>query len=79
MKFRQRTLAEVADKICGNAPADKQGAESAEIPSVIPPDPLIHLWLLPAVEVWEGLLWTRDEGWMVLAPRPRSVPSAISS
>jgi hypothetical protein len=43
------------------------------LPSLIPPERLTHLWLLPVFETWDGLNWTRSEGWAVVpALRPIS-------
>jgi hypothetical protein len=36
------------------------------LPSVTPPAPLTHLWLLPLLETREGLRWTREGGWAVV-------------
>lgn len=57
---------------------DEEGAAGAAIPSFVPADPLTHLWLIPVVEVWEGLLWTGDGGWTVLEGSPRGDPSAMA-
>jgi hypothetical protein len=49
------------------------GASEYVMPSFIPLEPLTHIWLLPMVQDWEGLRWTRDHGWMILpALRPAS-------
>jgi hypothetical protein len=57
---------------------DEEGAAGAAIPSFVPVDPLTHLWLIPVVEVWEGLLWARDDGWTVLAGSQPAVPRAMA-
>jgi hypothetical protein len=57
---------------------DEEGPAGAPIPSFVPADPLTHLWLIPVVEVWEGLLWTGDDGWTVFAGSPRSDPPAMA-
>ena len=57
---------------------DEEGPAGAPIPSFVPPHPLTHLWLIPVVEVWEGLLWTGDDGWMVLAGSHRGDPPAMA-
>jgi hypothetical protein len=45
----------------------ERGAADYALPSFIPPEPLTHLWLLPAFTVTEeALRWTRDRGWVVL-------------
>jgi hypothetical protein len=43
------------------------GAPEYVMPSFIPPEPLTHIWLLPMVQDWEGLRWTRDDGWTILS------------
>jgi len=49
------------------------GAFGQVMPSLVPPERLTHLWLLPIVETWDGLSWTRSEGWAVVpALRPIS-------
>jgi hypothetical protein len=46
---------------------DERGAADYGLPSLVPPEPLTHLWLLPAFTVTqEALCWTRDGGWVVL-------------
>jgi hypothetical protein len=54
----------------------ERGAADYVLPSLIPPEPLTHLWLLPVlIEPWEGLRWTRDAGWTVLdVRRPPPAP-----
>jgi hypothetical protein len=45
----------------------ERGAADHALPALVPPQPLTHVWLLPApVETREGLGWTRDGGWTVL-------------
>ncbi len=56
----------------------EEGAAGAAIPTFVPPDPLTHLWLIPVVQVWEGLLWIRDDGWTVLAASHRGDPPAMA-
>jgi hypothetical protein len=47
----------------------ERGAADYAIPSLIAPDPLTHLWLLPAFTAMEDALrWTRQDGWTVLEP-----------
>lgn len=49
------------------------GASEYVMPSFVLPEPLTHIWLLPMVQDWEGLHWTRDHGWTILpALRPAS-------
>jgi hypothetical protein len=46
----------------------ERGAADHALPSLVPPEPLTHVWLLPApVETREGLAWTGEGGWTVLA------------
>jgi hypothetical protein len=45
----------------------ERGPADYAIPSLKPPRPLTHLWLLPAFMVMrEALRWSRDGGWAVL-------------
>lgn len=45
----------------------ERGPTDSALPSFIPPEPLSHLWLLPAFTVTqEALRWTRNDGWVVL-------------
>lgn len=55
----------------------ERGAADYALPSLVAPQPLTHLWLLPApVETREGLRWTRAGEWTVLdAWRPPLPPS----
>ena len=57
---------------------EDEGAAGDWMPSFVPPEPLTHVWLIPTVDVWEGLLWTRADDWTVLAPARRSEPPAIA-
>ena len=45
---------------------DEPGAAPYVMPSLVPPEPLTHLWLLPTMASSEGLLWVRVGGWRVL-------------
>jgi hypothetical protein len=46
----------------------ERGAADYALPSPVPPESLTHVWLLPApVETREGLAWTREGRWTVLA------------
>jgi hypothetical protein len=46
----------------------ERGAADYGLPSFRPPEPLTHLWLLPAFTSQEEVLyWTREGGWEVLA------------
>jgi hypothetical protein len=42
------------------------GAVEAVLPSIVPPQPLTGMWLVPMVRDWLGLGWTRGVGWSVL-------------
>ena len=48
----------------------EEGTADDAIPSFVPPEPLTNVWLIPIVETWEGLSWTRGGGWTVFAGRP---------
>jgi hypothetical protein len=44
----------------------ERGAADYALPSLAPPKPLTHLWVLSAFrETWDSLQWTRDGGWAV--------------
>jgi hypothetical protein len=43
------------------------GAAGSVLPSLVPPDPLSGVWLIPMVTDWHGLRWVRGSGWAVLA------------
>jgi hypothetical protein len=45
---------------------DEPGAAPYVMPSLDPPEPLTHVWLLPTMASSEGLRWTRGDGWTVL-------------
>lgn len=45
---------------------DEPGAAPYVMPSLIPPEPLTHLWLLPTMASSEGLRWARVGGWRIL-------------
>jgi len=45
---------------------DEPGAAAYVMPSLVPPELLTHIWLLPTMTGSEGLRWTRDRGWEVL-------------
>lgn len=53
----------------------ERGAADYGIPSIEPPEPLTHLWLLPVMATREGFRWERDTGWSAL-PAQRSPASA---
>jgi hypothetical protein len=45
---------------------DEPGAAPYIMPSLVPPEPLTHLWLLPTMASSEGLRWSRVGGWGVI-------------
>jgi len=45
---------------------DEPGAAPYVMPSLDPPEPLTHVWLLPTMASSEGLRWTCGDGWKVL-------------
>jgi len=46
----------------------ERAAADYGLPSFTPPEPLTHLWLLPAITAGEeALRWMRDRGWTVVA------------
>jgi hypothetical protein len=45
------------------------GTADTVLPSVIPPEPLTGMWLVPMVRDWLGLGWKRDAGWSILKCR----------
>ena len=45
---------------------DEPGAAAYVMPSLVPPEPLTHIWLLPTMAGSEGLRWAHDRGWTVL-------------
>ena len=45
---------------------DEPGAAPYVMPSLVPPERLTHVWLLPTMTGSEGLRWTRDGEWTVL-------------
>jgi hypothetical protein len=71
---RQQHLAIVLDSFSqagmgiplGLTARKERGAADYAIPSLVPPSLLTHLWIIPLVEIWEGLRWSRDGGWEVL-------------
>jgi hypothetical protein len=56
----------------GLSDREEEGATTDAIPSLIPPEPLTHLWLMPLLGTGEALRWTRHSGWVVtnLGPLP---------
>jgi hypothetical protein len=61
----------------------EEGTAGDVIPSLVPPAPLTHLWLLPVMGSGEMLCWAHDAGWTVreLArdPEHASAPPAVAS
>jgi hypothetical protein len=45
---------------------DEPGAAAYVMPSLDPPEPLTHVWLIPTMARSEGLRWARDGGWTIL-------------
>jgi hypothetical protein len=52
----------------GLSDRDEEGAADDAMPSLVPPEPLTHLWLLPLMGTGEALCWTRPSGWAVTNP-----------
>jgi hypothetical protein len=50
----------------GLADRDEPGAAPYAIPSLVPPEPLTDVWLLPMMPRSKGLRWRRDSGWAVI-------------
>jgi hypothetical protein len=44
---------------------DELGAAPYVMPSLSPPQPLTHVWLLPTMASADGLRWARDDEWTV--------------
>jgi hypothetical protein len=49
-----------------------RGAAEFQMPSLAPPQPVTHTWILPRVLAQEGLMWTRESGWSVFTLPPIS-------
>jgi hypothetical protein len=45
----------------------ERGAADYATPSLVPPEPLTHLWIIPPMETWDGLRWTRGSVWTALS------------
>ncbi len=45
---------------------DEEGAAPYVMPSLVPPEPLTDVWLLPIKAASEGLRWRRDSGWAAI-------------
>lgn len=54
----------------------EEGAADDAIPSIVPPEPLTHVWLMPLMGTGEVLYWMRHVGWTVT--RPEEMPSRAS-
>jgi hypothetical protein len=52
----------------GLSDREEEGAADDAIPSLVPPEPLTHLWLMPLMGTGEALRWTRHSGWEVTNP-----------
>jgi hypothetical protein len=46
----------------------EEGSAYDTIPSLVPPEPLTHLWLLPVMGPDTALCWVRQHGWAVTNP-----------
>jgi hypothetical protein len=55
----------------------EEGAADDAIPSLVPPEPLTHLWLMPLMGTGEALRWTRHSGWVVT--NPGALPSGAGT
>ena len=44
------------------------GAAEFQMPSLAPPQPVTHTWILPSVLAQKGLIWKREAGWNVFTP-----------
>jgi len=53
----------------------ERGAATYAMPSLVAPQPLTYLWILPSVDTWEGLRWTRASGWAALPALRSAQPS----
>jgi hypothetical protein len=48
----------------------EEGAADDVIPSLVPPAPLTHLWLVPVMGSGEVLFWARGAGWTIRESTP---------
>jgi hypothetical protein len=46
----------------------EEGSARDAIPSLVPPEALTHLWLLPVMGPGTALRWARQYGWAVTNP-----------
>jgi hypothetical protein len=49
----------------GLSDTEEERAVDDAIPSLVPPEPLTHLWLMPLIGTGKALRWTRHSGWDV--------------
>ena len=61
----------------GLSDREEEGAADDAIPSLVPPEPLTHLWLMPLMGTGEALRWTRHFGWVVT--NPGALPSGAGT
>ena len=52
----------------GLSDSQEDGAADDAIPSIVPPEPLTHVWLMPLMGTGEALYWKRSAGWVVTKP-----------
>lgn len=50
------------------ADQEEEGSADDAIPSVAPPDPLTHVWLMPMMGTGGALRWTCRYGWAAAGP-----------
>jgi hypothetical protein len=60
----------------GLSDRQEEGAADDAIPSIVPPEPLTHVWLMPLMGTGEALHWARHAGWAVT--KPEEMPSRAS-
>jgi hypothetical protein len=46
----------------------EEGSAHDTIPSLVPPEPLTHVWLMPMMGPGTALWWARQRGWAVTNP-----------
>jgi hypothetical protein len=61
----------------GLSDREEEGAADDAIPSIVPPEPLTHVWLMPLMGRGEVLYWARHSGWAVT--KPEEMASRASS
>jgi hypothetical protein len=52
----------------GLSDREEEGAADDAIPSLVPSEPLTHLWLMPLMGTGKALRWTHHSGWVVTNP-----------